>query len=121
MAQSVKISQAGISAAASNAITGDSATGLTATGSTQATALLLGATVNMVATVAAATGVLVPPSNSGDEFFVYNAGANTLNGYPPVGATINSGAANAAFTLATTVGGVFKFANATALMAVRSA
>lgn len=75
--------------------------GLVATGAAQATALPLRAVFNHLATVASSTGVILPaglPRNG--EVVVKNAGANTLNIYPPVGNAINGGSANAAVTLA---------------------
>lgn len=96
-----KLATSGLSAVASAAINGDVATGLVATGATQATALPLPAANNFVATAAASTGVILPPSSGGDEVFVFNGGANALAVYPPVGASINGGATNAAVSVPT--------------------
>jgi hypothetical protein len=90
--QLAKLATAGLSAVAAAAINGDAVTGLVATGSTQATALPLPAANNQVATTASGTGVLLPPVNAGDTFFVLNSGANALLVYAPTGATINAGA-----------------------------
>jgi hypothetical protein len=102
-------------------IGGQGATGLVAAGSTQGTALALVASNNVIATAALSTGVILPAVQAGEEVWVYNAGANTVNVYPPLGAAINSGATNAAFTLATTVSGQFKFVSNTVIIANRSA
>jgi len=58
---------------------------------------------------------------AGDEVWVYNAGASTCHVYPPSGAAINSGGANATFDLATTVSGAFKFVSSTVIIGLRSA
>lgn len=89
------LSTAGLSAVAASAINGDSAIGIVATGSTAATAFLLPAANNQVATTAASTGVILPPGSGADDVYVMNSGANALTVYPPatpVGATINGGA-----------------------------
>lgn len=96
-----RLTVAGISAVAADAIQGTVANNLTATGSTQATALALPADINRVTTVAASTGVIIPPANSGDGGTVYNGGANALLLYPPVGGTINGLSANAGYSIAT--------------------
>jgi hypothetical protein len=82
------------------AINGSVATGLVATGSTQATALPLTSQMNVLATTAASTGVILPVLERGDSVFIRNGGANSLSIYPPVGGVINALSANAAFALA---------------------
>ena len=86
----------GLAPQVAGAVTGDISITLTATGSTQATALALSANHNLLTTVAAATGVVLPAVSSppglgvsnGDQITVYNNGANTVNVYPPLGSTI---------------------------------
>jgi hypothetical protein len=102
-------------------IGGQGATGLTAAGSTQGTALALVASNNVVATTGASTGVILPAVQGGEEVWVYNAGASTLTVYPPTGAAINSGAANAGFAVATTKSATFKFVSNTVIIANLSA
>lgn len=102
-------------------IGGQGATGLTATGSSQGTALALVASNNQVTTTAASTGVILPAVQGGEEVWVYNGGASSLSVYPPTGAAINSGAANAAFAVATTKSAVFKFVSSTVILANLSA
>jgi hypothetical protein len=69
-------------------------TGLTATGGSQNAALGLVQNFNEVTTVAAGTGVRLPSgataSVNGLEVTVWNAGANTLNVYPPTSAQIDA-------------------------------
>jgi hypothetical protein len=121
MAQAQKLATSGLAAVAVAAITGDSITGVTAAGSTQATATAVNASVVQVATAAASTGIILPTGQSGDTITVYNAGANSLSVYPPIGAAINSGAANAAFAVATTKSATFTYASATLILANLSA
>jgi hypothetical protein len=102
MALSQRITTSGLSAVNAQAIQGTVANGLTATGNSQATALALSADINYVTTVAASTGVILPPMNPGDSINIYNKGANTLAVYPPVGGAINSVATNGAYNVATT-------------------
>lgn len=81
-------------------ICGRVANTLTATGTTQTDALLLPATVNVFTTTASGTGARLPPFEVSAGFIVANLGANALLLYPPVGGTINGGAANAAVSIA---------------------
>jgi hypothetical protein len=105
-----KLMGIGISAAAAAQLAeaADLATAIAAAGSTQATATPIYADVNVVAAVAASTGVLLPGDRSvGDVVEVSNLGANPLAVYPPAGSAIGSGAANAA--LAVPVGKTGRF------------
>lgn len=73
---------------------------LTATGTVQGDAFLLASLWNRLTTVAAGTGVIVTNATIGLDMVVVNAGANTLNVYPPVGGQINALAVNAPYVLA---------------------
>ena len=78
-------------------------TGLTATGSSQATALQLagrGDSVQEVTTVAASTGVLLPPIVLPMRIEVVNQGVSSLSVYPRSGGTIDNGSVNAAVQVA---------------------
>lgn len=119
--QLYKLATSGLSAVASLSINGDVAVGLVAAGSTQATAASLPAANNFVATTAASTGVILPPSNGGDEVFVFNGGANALLVYPPVGGGINGGSTNAAVSVPTLKAIYFVVASATQIGALLSA
>lgn len=92
----------------SDAINGSNALAITAAGSTQATAAPLPASTNVLTTVAASTGVILPVSDLGDEVFVANLGANTVNVFPPVGGKVGTAAVNAAATQATNVSRTYK-------------
>lgn len=76
------------------------ATGLTAAGTTQATAFAMSAEWNEFTTVAANTGALLYNFGAGFASFVWNAGANALKVYPPVGGSIDAIATNGAYSLA---------------------
>lgn len=92
---------AGVAPLMAQMINGTVSDGLTATGSNQATALQLSSDVNVITTVAASTGVLLAAIPApGDEVIVVNLGANALNVYPATGGAIQSGATNAAFSVA---------------------
>ena len=89
------------------AISGNVQTGVIALGTTQANAFAVFANFTHFATVAAATGAVLPPvltvvgtgAQQGDEYEVYNLGANALLVYPGLGAGIGAGAANAGFSV----------------------
>ena len=72
-------------------------TAITAAGSTQGTATALTRPINVVSTVSASTGVILPTVPAGARIVVMNTSGTTLNVYPPSGAAINSAATNAAY------------------------
>lgn len=109
MSLAARMVVAGLSAIQAAAIQGTTANNLTALGTTQATALVLGADVNNVTTVAAGTGVIATPMNASDDILIHNAGANALLLYPPVGASINGLGANAGYSIATATPLCFMF------------
>jgi hypothetical protein len=74
-------------------------TGITAAGSTQATATALTRPINVVSTVSASTGVILPAVPAGARVIVMNTSGTALNTYPPSGAAINSAATNAAYSM----------------------
>lgn len=119
MATTDKLAATGLWNESAKAVTGDMATGLTAAGTTQATALVLVADHNKIGTAAASSGALLRKISGMQS--VYNGGANAVAVYPPVGGTINSGAANAAFSVAATKSAVFISANGVDFVAVLSA
>lgn len=96
-----RLTVSGLSALNAQAIQGTVANNLTATGSTQVTALSLPADICKFTTVSASTGAIIPPSNPADGGTVFNAGAQALSLYPPVGGKINALGTNAAYSVAT--------------------
>ena len=74
--------------------------GLTATGTTQANALALPSEWNEVTTTASNTGVILNAFGVGFNSIVFNAGANTLKIYPPVGCAIDALGTNNPYSLA---------------------
>jgi autotransporter-associated beta strand protein len=77
------------------------ATGISAAGTNQGSAFILTKDLNVVSTVTAGTGVILPGAQGAglSGVVVHNAGANPLNVYPPVGGTINSLGLNAALVI----------------------
>jgi hypothetical protein len=76
------------------------ATGISAAGSTQGTATALAKDINVVSTVSAGQGVVLPTAVAGMRITVMNTSATAVNVYPASGGAINSGATNAAYSLA---------------------
>jgi hypothetical protein len=72
--------------------------GITAAGSTQGTATALTRPINVVSTVSASTGVILPVVPAGTRIIVINTSGTALNVYPPSGAIVNSAATNAAYS-----------------------
>jgi hypothetical protein len=111
-----KLMGLGISAAAAAQLAeaADLTTGITAAGTTQAGAQAIYADVNVVATAAASSGVLLPNDRTaGDVVEVTNLGANSLSVYPPSGGNIGTGAANAPLALAVGKTGRYRLVSAT--------
>ena len=88
-------------------ITFSTTASVSAAGTTQGTATALTNDYNVVTTVGASSGVVLPTATVGRRIIVVNKGANALAIYPASGAAIDALAANAAISLA--VGGVLEF------------
>ena len=71
------------------------ANNLTASGTSQSTAAALPAQINDVTSVAAGTGVVLPPAGAGQQNIVCNDGANALLIYPAGSAAIGGNVASA--------------------------
>ena len=78
---------------------GSVATGITAAGATQGTATALTADINVVSTVAAGTGVLLPTVPTGRSVTVVNRGAYPLLIYPEGASVIDGLSASAGLTI----------------------
>lgn len=116
------ITGAGTSAMSAQGINGRVATGLTAAGTSISDALDLDATVNVIATVAASSGVQLYSMIVGDEMEVYNAGANALKVYPDsASVSINQLAAGLAMSLSPNTGCKYRKVSATQIVAYLSA
>ena len=95
---------------------------VSAAGTTQGTATELTAADSEITTVAAGSGVILNSNlSAGDQQTVFNAGANAVKVYPPSGFKINALATNAAMTLATNTGCLFKCVSSTRVFGVLSA
>ena len=103
-----RLMAAGMPAGQATQIGTDSSYALTATGSTKAGALQLVARNNMMSTVAASTGVILPTAEASPPVTIYNGGAQTLSVYA-FGTldTINVLSAGAAFSIAAGVNVIF--------------
>lgn len=86
-------------------------TGIIAAGATQGTATSLSKDFNVVSTVPAGAGVILPTTTGGYKITVINSGANALKVYPSTGAQINGIGTNTAYSLAT--GGKLEFISVT--------
>lgn len=104
-----KLTGVGIAPAAALNITGTVANNVSAAGSTQATATALSLDdLQVVTTVAASQGVILPALSAGDEMVVANYdGSDALSVYPPVGGKINNGTLNAAVSITAGKSGTF--------------
>ena len=72
---------------------------ITAAGSTQGTATALTKAFNVISTVSAGQGVVLPTAVAGMRITVVNTSATTVNIYPASGAAINAQTTNAPFSL----------------------
>ena len=100
MTMQTKLLGSGLASLAAQQIVGSITTGITAAGTTQITAAAVYDDINIVSTVAASSGVILPSNRSaGDTIEITNLGANALLVYPPNGGNIAQGAANASFSL----------------------
>jgi len=73
---------------------------VSAAGTTQGTGTALTVDYNVVTTVAASSGVVLPAATAGRRIIIVNKGANALSIYPASGGTIDALAANAAILIA---------------------
>jgi hypothetical protein len=76
--------------AAKQVAVGDIATGLTTSATTQATATLLPADINVFSTVASSGAAVLSGVDGASDVVVYNGGANALVVFCPVGGTMNN-------------------------------
>ncbi len=121
MAIALEIMRGGISAGAAKAINGAVNPTISAAGTTQATATALTASVNVITTAGASSGVRLSNTEISDEYEILNLGANAVTVYPPTNGQINAIAANGGFTLATNTAVKVKKFTATRWMAFLSA
>lgn len=90
----------GLSEAEARAVLGVTVTGITAAGTTQADAFQLTVSNSVLSTVGAGSGVKVPVmQDDGDELTIVNLGANAVLVYGQTGQSIQTGAANAGFSV----------------------
>ena len=117
-----KVLAAGLSNFLAACVCADTQASISAAGTTQGTATELTAADNELTTVGAGSGVaLASAIAAGDSQTVFNAGANAVKVYPPVGMKINALATNAPMLLATNTGCIFKCVSTTRVFGVLSA
>ena len=83
MTTAVELMKGGLSAGAAKAVGGEFATAVSAAGTTLSDATALVASNSNVTTVGAASGVRLPNTEIGDEYFIYNGTTTELTVYPP--------------------------------------
>lgn len=99
----------GLARVAAESVLGDVNSSVIAGGSTQADAVALNASVNVVTEAAAGSGVALNfYADVSDETLVANLGDNAVLVYPPLGGAIQDGAADAGFSVAVGKTAVFK-------------
>jgi hypothetical protein len=101
MPLALDIMKGGFSAGSAKAINGQIQPAVSGAGTIITDATDLTASINVVTTVAASTGVQLPSAEVGDDCEVLNLGANALTIYPDTGGRINALATSAGFVLAT--------------------
>ena len=102
MATARDIMKGGHSAGGARAINGQVNSAVSAAGITITDATDLTASINVVTTAAASSGVQLPSCEIGDEVEILNLGANALTVYPDISTgQINNLNAGAGFTLGT--------------------
>jgi hypothetical protein len=101
MTQETKVIGQGIWGEASQQlIIGDVLTGQTASTTTQATATAITADITVFSTVASTGAVILPSGGAADILIMNGQATNALIVFPPIGGTINIGAANASYSQA---------------------
>lgn len=117
-----KVFSAGLTVPLMECMIKDVGTSVSAAGTTQGTATELTAADSEITTAAAGSGVILNSNlSAGDLQTVFNAGANAVKVYPPTGMKINALSTNAAMTLATNTGCLFKCVSSTRVFGVLSA
>ena len=102
MAIALDIMRGGFSSGSAKAINGQIQPTVSAAGTAIASATRLTASINVVTTAAASSGVQLPNCEIGDEVDVLNLGANSVTIYPDTSSNrINALSAGSGFTLAT--------------------
>ena len=102
MAIALDIMRGGFSSGSAKAINGQVHPTVSAAGTAITDATDLRASINVVTTAAASSGVQLPNGEVGDEVEILNLGANALTVYPDTASnSINALSAGSGFTLAT--------------------
>ena len=122
MATASDIMRGGFSSGSAKAINGQAHPTVSAAGTTISDATDLRASINVITTAAASSGVQLPNGEIGDEVEILNLGANAVTVYPDTASSrINALSAGGGFTLATNTAVKVKKFTSTRWMAFLSA
>lgn len=94
MARASKLMAAGMGVLAAKMIGGECDSSFTTAGSTSADAAKITKEITRLTTVGASSGAILPVSDPGDIYWLYNSSGTTATIYPPSGATINASASS---------------------------
>lgn len=100
MALALDIVKGGFSPQSAKCIQGQVQPAISAAGTTQGTATTLTASINVITTAAALSGVILPSCEVGDEVDICNLGVGTVIVYPDSGSRVNGLSTNSGFQLA---------------------
>jgi hypothetical protein len=122
MALAKDIMQGGFSAGSARAVNGNILTGISAAGTTISDATDLLASINVIGTATAGSGVQLPSMMLGDLVEVYNGGSGAMFVYPDqTTVAINQLSAGAGFLLAPNTGVMVRKLTSTSAVAYLSA
>ncbi len=122
MATASDIMKGGLSSGMAKAINGQIQSAITAAGTTLATATRLTASINVITTAAASSGVQLQQTEIGDMVEILNLGANAVTVYPDAAANrINALSAGTGFALGMNTSCIVRKFTSTRWMAYLSA
>ena len=122
MATASDIMKGGLSSGMAKAINGQIQSAISAAGTTLATATRLTASINVITTAAASSGVQLQQTEIGDMVEILNLGANAVTVYPDAAANqINQLSAGTGFALGTNTSCILRKFTSTRWMAYLSA
>lgn len=122
MATAADVMKGGFPAFAARAIGGQVQSSISAAGTTISDATALTASINVVTTAAASSGVKLQDMEIGDSVEILNSGANAVTVYPPTSSdTINQLSAGSGFLLGTNTACILRRFTSTQFIAWLSA
>lgn len=121
MALARQLMGSGFSAVQATHMHGGISSAVSAAGTSQTDATDLTASINVVTTAAAGSGVQLPAMDIGDDIWILNLGSGAIWVYPASGERINNIATNGGFVLPQYTGCLIKKFTSTRLVALMSA